>query len=166
MIVGAWSTVGNVMGFADLVSSEAVLANVKASGKKQALQEIGHKAAEAYGLDCSMVVNGLLDREKLGSTAMGSGVAIPHARIPGLDGIVGLFARLDKPVDFEAADGQGVDLMFVLLAPEEAGADHLRALAKVSRLMRDESIRNKLRGSDNDESLYALLTDVSTSRAA
>ena len=166
MIVGAWSTVGNVMGFADLVSSEAVLANVKASGKKQALQEIGHRAADVYGLNCSGVIDGLLAREKLGSTAMGSGVAIPHARIAGLDGIVGLFARLDKPVDFEAADGQGVDLMFVLLAPEEAGADHLRALAKVSRLMRDEAIRKKLRASDDAESLYALLTDVSTSRAA
>ncbi len=154
------------MELADIVSSDAVLATVKASGKKQALQEIGHKAADVYGLDCGTVVNGLLSRERLGSTAMGAGVAIPHARVPGLNGIVGVFARLDKPVDFEAADGQGVDLMFTLLAPEEAGADHLRALAKVSRMMRDESIRGKLRASDNEEALHALLTEMSASRAA
>lgn len=154
------------MELADIVSSDAVLATVKASGKKQALQEIGHKAADVYGLDCGTVIEGLLSRERLGSTAMGSGVAIPHARVPGLDGIVGLFARLDKPVEFEAADGQGVDLMFALLAPEEAGADHLRALAKVSRLMRDEAIRQKLRASDDSQSLHALLTEISASKAA
>ena len=154
------------MDFTDLLSSEVVLANVKASSKKQALQEIGHRAADAYGLDCSLVVESLLAREKLGSTAMGSGVAIPHARMANVEKIVGLFARLDKPVDFEAADGQGVDLMFVLLAPEEAGADHLRALAKVSRFMRDESTRRKLRASDNPDELFALLADMSASRAA
>ena len=154
------------MDFAELVSSKAVLAKVKASGKKQALQEISHRAADAYGLDCTTVFNGLLAREKLGSTAMGAGVAIPHARIPGLDRILGMFAVLEKPVDFEAADAQGVDLLFVLLAPEEAGADHLRALAKVSRLMRDESIRRKLRTSDTPEALYAMLTDMSDARAA
>ena len=154
------------MVFAELVSSEAVLAKVKASGKKQALQEISHRAADAYGLDCSAVFDGLLAREKLGSTAMGSGVAIPHARIADLDRIVGLFAVLEKPVEFEAPDTQGVDLLFVLLAPEEAGADHLRALAKVSRLMRDESIRRKLRASDSAEALYAMLTDIADARAA
>ena len=154
------------MDFSNLVSPDAVLASIKASGKKQALQEIGHKAAEVYGLDCGTVVEGLLARERLGSTAMGSGVAIPHARIAGLPGIVGLFARLEHPVDFEAADGQGVDLIFTLLAPEEAGADHLRALAKVSRLMRDEANRTKLRASDNADELFALLTEVSASRAA
>lgn len=154
------------MDFADIISSDAVMANVKASGRKQALQEIGHRAATAYKLDCATVIDGLLTREKLGSTAMGSGVAIPHARLEGLDRIVGLFARLEKPVEFEAPDGQGVDLMFALLAPEQSGADHLRALAKVSRLMRDESIRRKLRASDGDEALYALLTEISASRAA
>ncbi|HET7408904.1 MAG TPA: PTS sugar transporter subunit IIA, partial [Paracoccaceae bacterium] len=122
------------MELTDLVSPEAVLCAVKAGSKKQALQEIAHRAAEAYGLDTRSVVEGLLAREKLGSTAMGNGVAIPHARISGLGQIVGLFARLERPVDFEAADGQGVDLLFTLLAPQEAGADHLRALAKVSRL--------------------------------
>lgn len=154
------------MDFTDLVTAEAVLANVKASGRKQALQEIGHRAADVYALDCATVISGLLAREKLGPTAMGSGVAIPHARVPGLSRIVGLFARLEKPVDFESPDGQGVDLLFTLLAPEEAGADHLRALAKVSRIMRDEDMRAKLRSSDDAEALYALLTDISASRAA
>lgn len=154
------------MELADLITSKAILPSVKASGRKQALKEIGHRAADVYGLECGEVIDGLLAREKLGSTAMGAGVAVPHARLPGLDRIVGVFARFDKPVDFEAADGQSVDLMFALLAPEEAGADHLRALAKVSRLMRDESIRRKLRATTTAESLYALITDLSSSRAA
>lgn len=150
----------------DLVSPEAVLCSVKAGSKKQALQEIAHRAADAYGLDTRSVCEGLLAREKLGSTAMGNGVAIPHARIAGLAQIVGLFARLERPVDFEAADGQGVDLLFCLLAPQDAGADHLRALAKVSRLMRDASVRTKLRETDGADALYALVTDLSASRAA
>jgi nitrogen PTS system EIIA component len=154
------------MELTDLVSPEAVLCAVKAGSKKQALQEIAHRAAEAYGLDTRAVADGLLAREKLGSTAMGNGVAIPHARIAGLGQIVGLFARLERPVDFEAADGQGVDLLFALLAPQEAGADHLRALAKVSRLMRDQSVRAKLRETEGADALYALVTDLSASRAA
>ena len=154
------------MDIVDIVSPEAVLPAVKASGAKQALQEIGRKAAEAYGLECRAVTDGLLAREKLGSTAMGSGVAIPHARLDGLDSIVGVFARLERPVDFEAADGQGVDLLFALLAPEEAGADHLRALAKVSRLMRSDVMREKLRSSDDPVALHALLADMVPSRAA
>ena len=154
------------MELADIVSPDAVLSAVKASGAKQALQEIGRKAADAYGMDCRTVTDGLLAREKLGSTAMGAGVAIPHTRVAGLDGIVGIFARLQKPVDFEAADGQGVDLLFALLAPEEAGADHLRALARVSRLMRSESMRQKLRSCDEPVALHALLSELSSSRAA
>lgn len=154
------------MELTDLVSPEAVLCAVKASSKKQALQEIAHRACEAYGLETRAVVEGLLAREKLGSTAMGNGVAIPHARIAGLGQIVGLFARLERPVDFEAADGQGVDLLFCLLAPQDAGADHLRALAKVSRLMRDGAVRGKLRDTDSAGALYALVTDLSASRAA
>lgn len=154
------------MELTDLVSPEAVLCAVKAGSKKQALQEIAQRAAEAYGLNTRNVVEGLLAREKLGSTAMGNGVAIPHARIAGLGQIVAVFARLERPVDFEAADGQGVDLLFTLLAPEEAGADHLRALAKVSRLMRSPGVRSKLRETDGSDALYALVTDLSASRAA
>ncbi len=154
------------MELSDLVSPRAVLCKVKASSKKQALQEIAHRASEAYGLEVRAVFEGLLAREKLGSTAMGNGVAVPHARIAGLNGIVAVFAQLDKPVDFEAADAQGVDLIFALLAPQEAGADHLRALAKVSRLMRDAGVRKKLRETDSEAALYALVTDLSASRAA
>jgi len=154
------------MELTDLVSPEAVLCGVKASSKKQALQEIALRANDAYGLDTRNVLEGLIAREKLGSTAMGNGVAIPHARIEGLGQIVGLFARLERPVDFEAADGQGVDLIFTLLAPQGAGADHLRALAKVSRLMRNPSVRTKLRETDGTDALYALVTELSASWAA
>ena len=150
----------------NLVRPDAVLATVKATSKKQALQEIAGRAEDVYGIEARLVVEKLLAREKLGSTSMGGGVAIPHARIPGVDRIVGLFARIEKPVDFDAADGQGVDLMFVLLAPESAGADHLRALAKVSRLLRDKAQCAKLRATAEREALFALLTDIATSRAA
>lgn len=154
------------MELADILPFDCVLPSLKASGKKQVLQEIGHRASEAYGLDCGQVIENLLARERLGSTAMGSGVAIPHARMDGVERIVGVFARLEKPVEFESADDQGVDLVFALLAPEQAGADHLRALAKVSRVMRDEDMRQKLRGTSNAEALHSLLMDVAASRAA
>ena len=154
------------MEMGDLIARDAILPAVKASSKKQVFQEIAAKAREAYGLDPRLVVEGLLAREKLGSTAMGGGVAIPHARLPDLSSISGLFARLEKPVDFEAADGQGVDLVFVLLAPEESGADHLRALARVSRLLRDGEVRRKLRETTDATALYALLTEPAASRAA
>ena len=147
------------MELTDLIARDAILPAVKAGSKKQILQEIAAKAREAYGLDTRLVVEGLLAREKLSSTAMGGGVAIPHARLEGLDSIAGLFARLEKPADFEAVDGQGVDLVFVLLAPEESGADHLRALARVSRLLRDTDLRKKLRETSEAEALYALITD-------
>lgn len=154
------------MELADLIARTAILPTVKAGSKKQILQEIGARARDAYGLGARQVVEGLLAREKLGSTAMGGGVAIPHARLPGLKSIVGLFARLDKPADFEAVDGQGVDLVFVLLAPEESGADHLRALARVSRLLRDTDLRKKLRETAEAGALYALITEPMASRAA
>lgn len=154
------------MELTELITREALLAALKASGKKQVLQEIANRARDAYGLTARRVFEGLIEREKLGSTAMGYGVAIPHARIEGLDRIVGVFARLEKPVDFEAADGEAVDLVFALLAPEEAGADHLRALARVSRFLRDLDTRAKLRQTERAEALYALLTEPSASRAA
>lgn len=154
------------MELTELVKRDAVLPTLRASGKKQVLQEIANRARDAYGLTARRVFEGLIAREKLGSTAMGYGVAIPHARIEGLDRIVGVFARLERPVDFEAADGEAVDLVFALLAPEEAGADHLRALARVSRFLRDGETRTKLRQTDRTDALYALLTEPSTSRAA
>jgi len=154
------------MQLADIVSPDAILPALKATSAKQALQEIGRKAEQVYGLKCRLVTDGLLAREKLGSTAMGHGVAIPHTRMDGLDGIVGVFARLERPVDFDAADGQGVDLLFALIAPEEAGADHLRALARVSRLLRSETMRQKLRSSDDPKALHAFLVDIADSHAA
>ena len=155
-----------MMELADLVSADAILSSVKETSKKQVLQEIAHKASDLHGLHCGTIVNGLVAREKLGSTAMGNGVAIPHTRLEGLDRIIGVFARLNTPVDFEAADSQGVDLVFALLAPEAADANHLRALAKVSRTMRDPSIREKLRASGNAEELHALMSELQTSQAA
>lgn len=156
----------SVLHLEDLVAPDAVIASFKATGAKQAFQEIGRRAANAYRLDCRTVTEGLLAREKLGSTAMGAGVAIPHARVPGLKFMAGVFAQLEKPVSFDTPDGQGVDLMFALLAPEQAGADHLRALARVSRLLRDEATREKLRAADDPVALYGLLTEVAASRAA
>jgi PTS system nitrogen regulatory IIA component len=154
------------MELADLIARDAILPAVKAGSKKQILQEIGTRARDAYGLDARQVVEGLLAREKLGSTAMGGGVAIPHARLTGMKSITGLFARLENPADFEAVDGQGVDLVFVLLAPEESGADHLRALARVSRLLRDTDLHKKLRETSEADALYALITEPMASRAA
>lgn len=154
------------MELAELIARDALVPALKASSKKQVLNEIANRAADAYDLNHRRVCEGLMERERLGSTAMGHGVAIPHARIDGIDRIVGVFARLDRPVDFEAADGEGVDLVFCLLAPEEAGADHLRMLAKVSRLFRDQDTRAKLRATADANALYALITEPLASRAA
>lgn len=154
------------MQLADLIARNAVSPAVKAASKKQVLQELATRAAEVYGLEPRAVLEGLIARERLGSTAMGGGVAIPHARLAGLDRIVGVFARLDRAVDFEAVDGQGVDLVFALLAPEDAGAAHLRALARVSRLLREPEIRDKLRATEEAVALYALITEPAASRAA
>lgn len=156
----------DVMNLSELVHPDAVFASFKASSAKQVLQELGRRAADVYGLNCREVTEGLMARERLGSTAMGSGVAIPHARVSGTNRIVGMLMRLEKPVDLEAPDGQGVDLIMALLAPTEAGADHLRALARVSRLLRDHEMREKLRAAEDPAALHALLMDVSASRAA
>ena len=147
------------MEIADLLTPESVLPNLKVTSKKQTLQELSKRVAENYKLAERDVFEILLEREKLGSTGVGNGIAIPHGKLENLECLRGYFARLERPVDFEAIDERPVDLIFVLLAPETAGANHLKALARVSRLMRDKSICNKLRGSDNAEALYALLTN-------
>ena len=154
------------MEMTEVLPQKAVLPALKAPSKKQVFQDIAARMADLYGLPARQIFEGLLAREKLGSTAMGFGVAIPHARMEKLDRIVGFFARLEKPVEFDAADGEGVDLVFVLLAPEDAGADHLRALAKVSRVLRDPGLRGKLRQSEGTQALHALLTEPATRRAA
>src|SRR6266550_1157517 len=131
----------------DLGAPNAVLPALKVNSKKQAIQELAAKAAKLTGENERGIFETLLQREKLGSTGVGSGIAIPHGKLAKLDKLFGLFARLDRPIDFDALDGQPVDLIFLLLAPETAGADHLKALARVARLLRDGDIARKLRES-------------------
>lgn len=141
----------------DLLAPERVHADVAAANKKLLLQQLGLLAAAPLELDGRDVAERLAARERLGSTGFGSGVAIPHTRVPGLTAVVGLFARLAQPVDYGAVDGAPVDLAFVLLSPEQAGADHLKALARVSRRLRDPAFTAKLRGAGSPDALYALL---------
>ena len=141
----------------DIVAMNAVIPALKVNSKKQALQEIAARAAELSGLPERTVFETLLQREKLGSTGIGHGIAIPHGKLPKLERLFGLFARLDRPIDFESLDGQPVDLVFLLLAPEGAGADHLKALARVARLLRDPDTASKLRDSRDADAIYAVL---------
>jgi PTS system nitrogen regulatory IIA component len=145
------------MTITDLVAPEAIVPALKASSKKQALQELAARAATLTGQSERSIFEVLLQREKLGTTAVGYGVAIPHGKLPKLARMFGMFARLDRAIDFEALDGQPVDLVFLLLAPEGAGADHLKALARVARLLRDQDTANKLRAARDREALYAVL---------
>lgn len=145
------------MPLTDLVASNAVIPALKVNGKKQALQEIAVKAAALTGHSDRAILEILLQREKLGSTGVGHGVAIPHGKLAKLSKVFGLFARLDRAIDFEALDAQPVDLIFLLLAPEGAGADHLKALARVARLLRDPEVARKLRESRDADALYAVL---------
>jgi PTS system nitrogen regulatory IIA component len=154
------------MEIADLVRPAGVVANLKVTTKKQLLQELAARAATLTGLHERVIFDVLLERERLGTTGVGQGIAIPHGKLADLDRLHGLFARLDQPIDFEAIDDQPVDLVFLLLAPEQAGADHLKALAKVSRLLRDKEMCEKLRGSEGAEALYALITESAASPAA
>jgi PTS system nitrogen regulatory IIA component len=151
----------------ELLSSPAqVMPRLKVANKKQALQELAKRAAELTGAPERQIFDVLLERERLGTTGVGNGIAIPHGKLADVKAMFGLFARLEPAVDFEAIDEQPVDLIFLLLAPEGAGADHLKALARVSRLLRDRSICEKVRGADQAEAIYALLTDRAHSHAA
>ena len=147
------------MEIADLISPRSVIAQLRATNKKQALQELAKRAAAVTGVQERTIYDVLIERERLGTTGIGMGIGIPHGRLPGLGKLYGIFARLDRPVPFDAIDDQPVDLIFLLLAPESAGADHLKALARVSRLLRDRSVCEKLRGTDNADALYTLLID-------
>jgi PTS system nitrogen regulatory IIA component len=153
------------MPLADLVAPNAIIPALKVNGKKQTLQELAAKAAELSGQNERAIFEILMQREKLGSTGVGSGIAIPHGKLPKLAKLFGLFARLDRPVDFEALDGQPVDLVLLLLAPEGAGADHLKALARVARLLRDTDVARKLRDSRDAEAIYAVLAMPNASAA-
>ncbi len=154
------------MEISDLLGIDAVVSNLSVTSKKQALQELAKRAHTVTGLDERLIFDTLLERERLGTTGVGNGIAIPHGKLADLGRLYGVFARLEKPIDFDAIDEHPVDLVFLLLAPESAGADHLKALARVSRLLRDQGICKKLRGSDNADALFALLTDATTNHVA
>lgn len=155
------------MDFQDFLTPAAIRTAEKATSKKKLLQDIGQYSADLFGLSAHDVFQALQDREVLGPTAMGHGVAIPHARLGSLDEVRGLFVRLARPIDFDAVDRQPVDLVFVLLAPENAGAAHLKALARVSRALRDPAVCAKLRASDADAAMiYDILTGNEASKAA
>ena len=153
------------MPLSDLVAPNAIMPALRVNGKKQTLQEVAARAAELTGQNERTIFEILVQREKLGSTGVGNGIAIPHGKLAKLDKLFGLFARLERPIDFEALDGQPVDLVFLLRAPEGAGADHLRALARVARLLRDPEVARKLRESRDSEALYAVLAMPSASAA-
>jgi len=154
------------MEMSELIDLGSVVPNLRVTSKKQALQELSKKAAELTGMPERSIFEVLIERERLGTTGVGHGIGIPHGKLSGLERLHGLFARLEKPIEFDAIDEQPVDLICVLLAPESAGADHLKALARVSRLLRDKSVCDKLRGSDSEDAIYALLTESTTSHAA
>jgi nitrogen PTS system EIIA component len=150
----------------DLLGTKAILARLESATKKQVLQDIAHHAASSLGLEAHGVFDVLWARERLGTTGVGHGIAIPHGRIPGLTEVKGFFARLSAPVGFESVDDRDVDLVFLLLAPESAGADHLHALATVSRLLRDPRLCEELRRAKDATELETLLTSACTARAA
>src|SRR3954469_13848985 len=154
------------MEISDLLQPEAVISGLKVSSKKQALQDLARHAAQITGVNDRRIFETLLERERLGTTGVGNGIAIPHGKLADFKRLYGVFARLDKPIDFDAIDEQPVDLIFLLLAPEGAGADHLKALARVSRLLRDSSMCEKLRGADSAHGLYMLLTQSEAHQAA
>jgi nitrogen PTS system EIIA component len=147
------------MEIVDLLTPDAVLPMLKVQSKKQLLQELSEHAARLAGIPERRIFETLVERERLGSTGMGQGIAIPHGRLAGLSKITGIFARLENPVAYDAVDNQPVDLVFLLLAPESSGADHLKALARVSRLLRNQTTCEKLRATSKAEVLYALLTE-------
>ncbi|NNE83556.1 MAG: PTS IIA-like nitrogen regulatory protein PtsN [Alphaproteobacteria bacterium] len=148
------------MEVSELLTVESVIADLRVTSKKQALQELSKFAADQTGQDERAIFDILLERERLGTTGVGDGLAIPHGRMQGLEKIQGFFARLEKPLDFDSIDDRPVDLIFLLLAPEGAGADHLKALARISRLLRGPAICEKLRGATNRDALFALLSQV------
>ncbi len=154
------------MDFSKLLKPEAVKVLTSASSKKRLFHDLGDLAATAYDLDGSQVIEALIAREALGPTGVGNGVALPHARVEGTSDVIGAFVLLDKPIDFDAVDRQPVDIAFALFAPEEAGVEHLKALALVSRTLRDKSICTKLRANRDPGTLYAILSEAQSAQAA
>lgn len=154
------------MNLAKLLTPGAVRVLGQMTSKKRLFQELGEVAAQAYGLSAAQAFDGLQERESLGPTGVGNGIALPHARLEGLTQIVGLFVRLEKPLEYDSVDRQPIDLAFCLLAPKDSGVDHLKALALVSRTMRDAAVCAKLRANTDPAKLYAILTEAKTIQAA
>lgn len=145
------------MDLSDLLAPDAVMASLHAQSKKQVLQEVCDRAARVTGLVEREIFDAILQRERLGSTGVGQGVAIPHGKQRSLQKLVGVFARLVRPVGFDSLDDQPVDLVFLLLAPESAGADHLKALARIARVLRDGAVAQSLRLAADEAGIYSLL---------
>ncbi|PII39750.1 nitrogen regulatory protein [Sinorhizobium meliloti CCBAU 01290] len=153
------------MALAGLLHQNAIIPAMRANSKKQLLQELAAKASKLTGLPEREIFDVILQRERLGSTGVGNGIAIPHGKLSNLPSIVGIFARLDAPVDFEALDDQPVDLVFLLLAPEGAGAT-TEGLSRIARVLRDHDMVSRIRASDSASAIYTLLSDDTTSHAA
>jgi PTS system nitrogen regulatory IIA component len=151
---------------AELITPQSIVASLRVANKRQLLQELARRAAPLVGCDEKLLLDTLVERERLGSTGIGGGTAVPHGKLANLPRMFALFARLERPIPFESVDDQPVDLVFLLLTPDTAGADHLKALARISRLLRDQAMCGKLRGTDRADALYALLTDHTASHAA
>lgn len=154
------------MDLSDLLTPQRVLPNLHAGSKKQVLHDLAERAGREMGLDPRAIFDALVERERLGSTGVGHGIAIPHARLPEVKGLQGFFARLDHPIDFDAVDDAPVDLVFLLLVPEESGADHLKALARISRLLRNEDVTRDLRTRRSAAEMFETLTQPIASHAA
>jgi len=153
------------MALADLLQQDAIIPALKVNSKKQLLQELAAKASRITGVAEREVFDVILQRERLGSTGVGHGIAIPHGKLSSISSITGVFARLETPVDFEALDDQPVDLVFLLLAPEGAGADHLKALSRIARVLRDPELVAKLRATDSDTAIYTFLNQEQANAA-
>jgi nitrogen PTS system EIIA component len=153
------------MDLSDILTADAIMPRLKANSKKQVLLDLAARAAILTGRGEREILETLLQREKLGSTGVGHGVAIPHGKLAGLARLTGVFACLDRPIDFDSLDNEPVDILFVLLAPENAGADHLKALARIARVLRDQETADKLRVAADAAAIYALLTDETRSPA-
>lgn len=154
------------MELTSIIMPDMIVANMKANSKKQVLQELAEVASRKIEASEHDILDTLLQRERLGSTGLGSGVAIPHGKLPSIEGIVGAFARVAKPVPFDAMDDQPVDLFFMLLAPEGAGADHLKALSRIARIFRDENKQSSLRNAQDIDEIYGILTSEAQADAA
>ncbi len=154
------------MKFVELLKPEAVKVLHASTSKKRLMHDLAEVSAQAYDLPAQIVVEALMERESLGPTGVGHGVALPHARIAGLNKVVGTFALLEKPIDFESVDRQPVDLIFALFAPQDAGVEHLKALALVSRTLREPSVCDKLRANQNAATLFTILTETESVQAA